>query len=178
MDSSILAAIGKGIAWIFAPLGWGKWKMAVAAITGLVAKENVVSTFGILFQGTSEVSEDGREVWINLRAYLTAAPAAAAYSFMVFNLLCAPCFAAMGAIKREMNDKKWFFAAIGYQTGLAYAVSLCVYQIGAFVTEGVFGAWTVAAILLMAGFVWLLFRPYKESKKLDINMKSAVGAAK
>lgn len=178
MDSSILAAIGKGIAWIFAPLGWGKWKMAVAAITGLVAKENVVSTFGILFQGTSDVAEDGREVWGNLNAYLTAAPAAAAYSFMVFNLLCAPCFAAMGAIKREMNNTKWFFAAIGYQTGLAYAVSLCVYQVGALFMEGTFGIGTIVAFLLVVGFACLLFRPYKESKTLDIDMKKIVSAVK
>ncbi len=173
-DQSILAYIGRGIAWIFAPLGWGKWKMAVAAVTGLVAKENVVSTFGILFQGTSEVAEDGAEVWKNLSSYITAAaPAAAAYSFLVFNLLCAPCFAAMGAIKREMNNRRWFWFAIGYQCLLAYAVALCVYQIGALVAVGSFTVWTVAAFLIIAGFIWLLVRPYQESRGLHMNFKSA-----
>ena len=124
MENSILAAIGSGIAWIFTPLGWGNWKPAVAAITGLVAKENVVGTFGILY-GFGEVAEDGAEIWGTLSGAMTQA---AAYSFLVFNLLCAPCFAAMGAIKREMNNVKWFWFAIGYQTLLAYTVSLCVYQ--------------------------------------------------
>ena len=134
LDHSILAAIGNGVAWIFAPLGWGNWKSAVAAITGLVAKENVVGTFGILF-GFAEVAEDGAEIWGTLAGSMTAA---AAYSFLVFNLMCAPCFAAMGAIKREMNNKKWFWFAVGYQTGLAYVVSLCVYQIGTLITTGTF----------------------------------------
>ncbi|MDY2937958.1 MAG: ferrous iron transport protein B [Fusicatenibacter sp.] len=160
MDNSILAAIGSAISWIFIPLGWGDWKAAVAAITGLVAKENVVGTFGILY-GFGEVAEDGAEIWGSLAGAFTQA---AAYSFLVFNLLCAPCFAAMGAIKREMNNIKWFWFAIGYQTILAYVVSLCVYQIGTLITEGVFGIGTVAAILLIVGFVYLLFRPYKESK--------------
>ena len=123
LDSSILASVGSVIAPIFTPLGWGDCKMAVAAITGLIAKENVVGTFGILF-GFAEVAEDGAEIWGELAGSMTAA---AAYSFLVFNLLCAPCFAAIGAIKREMNSAKWTWFAIGYQTILAYAVSLVIY---------------------------------------------------
>ena len=176
MGNSILAQIGKGIAWIFVPLGWGKWKMAVAAITGLVAKENVVGTFGILFNHMSDAENGSSELWGALRAYIPVAPMVAAYSFMVFNLLCAPCFAAMGAIKREMNNTKWFWFAIGYQTVLAYLVSLCVYQIGAFITTGAFGIGTVIAFLLVVGFLYLLFRPYRESKSLDVNMKDIVSA--
>ena len=170
MNNSILASIGSAISWIFAPLGWGDWKAAVAAITGLVAKENVVGTFGILF-GFGEVAEDGVEIWGTLAGSFTQI---SAYSFLVFNLLCAPCFAAMGAIKREMNNIKWFWFAIGYQTILAYAVSLCVYQIGTFVTTGVFGVGTVAALILIALFFYLLFRPYKESKTLSVP-KSVAG---
>ena len=164
MDNSILAGIGSAIAWIFTPLGWGDWKSAVAAITGLVAKENVVGTFGILY-GFGEVAEDGAEIWGTLAGSMTAV---AAYSFLVFNLLCAPCFAAMGAIKREMNNAKWFWFAIGYQTLLAYVVSLCVYQIGTLITAGTFGIGTVVAFLLVIGFIYLLFRPYKESQKLTV----------
>ena len=171
LDHSILAAIGNGVAWIFAPLGWGNWKSAVAAITGLVAKENVVGTFGILF-GFAEVAEDGAEIWGTLAGSMTAA---AAYSFLVFNLLCAPCFAAMGAIKREMNNKKWFWFAVGYQTGLAYVVSLCVYQIGTFITTGTFGIGTAVAFLLIIGFIYLLVRPYRESKKLKVDLKEVTG---
>ena len=172
LDSSILAAIGNVIAPIFAPLGWGDWKMAVAAVTGLIAKENVVGTFGILF-GFAEVAEDGAEIWGQLAGSMTAV---AAYSFLVFNLLCAPCFAAMGAIKREMNNIKWFFIAIGYQTLLAYVVSLCIYQIGTLVAGGGFGIGTVVAVILIIGFVYLLFRPYKESKTLGVNMKGMANA--
>ena len=164
LDHSILARVGSAVAWIFAPLGWGNWKSAVAGITGLVAKENVVGTFGILY-GFSEVAEDGTEIWGSLAGSMTAV---AAYSFLVFNLLCAPCFAAMGAIKREMNNAKWFWFAIGYQTLLAYVVSLCVYQIGTLVTAGTFGIGTIVAFLLVAGFVYLLVRPYKESTTLKI----------
>ena len=167
IDHSIMAAIGNAIAWIFTPLGWGDWKSAVAAITGLVAKENVVGTFGILF-GFAEVAEDGAEYWGTLAGSMTAV---AAYSFLVFNLLCAPCFAAMGAIKREMNNAKWFWFAIGYQTALAYIVSLCVYQLGSLFTEGAFGIGTVVAFVLLAGFIYLLVRPYKESKTLKVDMK-------
>ena len=136
----------------------------MAAITGLVAKENVVGTFGILY-GFSEVAEDGTEIWGSLAGSMTAV---AAYSFLVFNLLCAPCFAAMGAIKREMNNAKWFWFAIGYQTLLAYVVSLCVYQIGTLITAGTFGIGTIVAFILVAGFVYLLVRPYKESTTLKI----------
>lgn len=167
---SILAKIGNGIAWIFAPLGWGNWKMAVAAVTGLIAKENVVGTFGQLF-GFAEVAEDGAEIWGQLAGSMTAV---AAYSFLVFNLLCAPCFAAMGAIKREMNNAKWFWFAIGYQCVLAYIVSLCVYQVGTWITTGVFGVGTVVALVLIAGFIYMLFRPYKESNTLKV--KGMVGA--
>lgn len=170
IDHSILAGIGNIFAWLFIPLGWGDWKSAVAAITGLVAKENVVNTFGILF-GFAEVAEDGSEFWGTLAGSMTAV---AAYSFMVFNLLCAPCFAAMGAIKREMNNAKWFWFAIGYQTFLAYAAALCVYQIGTLVSTGAFGIWTVIAFLLVIGFVYLLFRPYRESSTLQIDTKRLV----
>ena len=173
IDYSILAAIGNAIAWIFAPLGWGNWKSAVAAITGLVAKENVVGTFGILY-GFGEVAEDGAEIWGSLAGSMTQV---AAYSFLVFNLLCAPCFAAMGAIKREMNNAKWFWFAIGYQTLLAYVVSLCVYQIGTLITAGTLGIGTIAAFLLVIGFIYLLFRPYKESKSLHVQ-KSISGKVK
>ena len=147
LNDSILASIGNVIAPIFAPLGWTKagegWKMAVAAITGLIAKENVVATFGMLF-GFAEVAEDGSEIWGNLAQVMTPI---AAYGFLVFNLLCAPCFAAMGAIKREMNNAKWFWFAIGYQCGLAYIVSLCIYQFGTLFTGGGFGLWTVVAVV-------------------------------
>ena len=172
LNNSILAKIGSAIAWIFAPLGWTKagegWKMAVAAITGLIAKENVVATFGMLF-GFAEVAEDGAEIWGNLAQVMTPI---AAYGFLVFNLLCAPCFAAMGAIKREMNNAKWFWFAIGYQCGLAYVVSLCIYQIGTLLTGGGFGIGTVVAFVLVAAFLYLLFRPYKESNSLKVNTKS------
>ena len=169
----VLAKIGNLIAWIFAPLGWGNWKMAVAAITGLVAKENVVGTFGQLF-GFAEVAEDGQEIWGTLANSMSQI---AAYSFLVFNLLCAPCFAAMGAIKREMNNTKWFWFAIGYQCLLAYLVSLCIFQFGTLFTGGGFGIGTVAAIVILIGFLYMLFRPYKESTSLKANTVSSVKAA-
>ena len=169
----ILAKIGNLIAWIFAPLGWGNWKMTVAAITGLVAKENVVGTFGQLF-GFAEVAEDGQEIWGTLANSMSQI---AAYSFLVFNLLCAPCFAAMGAIKREMNNAKWFWFAIGYQCLLAYLVSLCIFQFGTLFTGGGFGIGTVAAIVILIGFLYMLFRPYKESTSLKANTVSSVKAA-
>ena len=172
LNNSILAKIGSAIAWIFGPLGWTKagegWKMAVAAVTGLIAKENVVATFGMLF-GFAEVAEDGAEIWGNLAQVMTPI---AAYGFLVFNLLCAPCFAAMGAIKREMNNKKWFWFAIGYQCGLAYVVSLCIYQIGTLITTGTFGIGTVVAFILVACFIYLLFRPYKESNTLKVSVRA------
>lgn len=171
LNDSILAKIGSAIAWIFIPLGWTQagegWKMAVAAVSGLIAKENVVATFGLLF-GFSEVAEDGAEIWGSLAQVMTPI---AAYGFLVFNLLCAPCFAAMGAIKREMNNAKWFWFAISYQCGLAYIVSLCIYQIGTLFTTGAFGLGTVVAFLLVAGFIYLLVRPYKESTTLKTSDK-------
>ena len=171
LNDSILAKIGSAIAWIFIPLGWTQagegWKMAVAAVSGLIAKENVVATFGLLF-GFSEVAEDGAEIWGSLAQVMTPI---AAYGFLVFNLLCAPCFAAMGAIKREMNNAKWFRFAIGYHCGLEYVVSLCIYQIGTLFTTGAFGFGTVVAFLLVAGFIYLLVRPYKESTTLKASDK-------
>ena len=172
LGDSFLAGIGNAIAWIFKPLGWGDWKAAVAAFMGLVAKENVVTTFGILY-GFAEVSEEGEEIWTALAASYTTA---AAYSFLVFNLLCAPCFAAIGAIKREMNNAKWTWFAIGYQCGLAYVVALCIYQLWTAFTGGGFGVGTIVAILLIIGFVYLLFRPYKESKTLRVNTKTMAKA--
>ena len=169
----VLAKIGNLISWIFTPLGWGDWKMTVAAITGLVAKENVVGTFGQLF-GFAEVAEDGQEIWGTLANSMSQI---AAYSFLVFNLLCAPCFAAMGAIKREMNNAKWFWFAIGYQCLLAYLVSLCIFQFGTLFTGGGFGIGTVAAIVILIGFLYMLFRPYKESTSLKANTVSSVKAA-
>ena len=170
IDYSILAAIGKCISWIFIPLGWGDWKSAVAAVTGLVAKENVVGTFGILFH-FGEVGETGEEIWGTLAANMSAI---AAYSYLVFNLLCAPCFAAVGAIKREMNSAKWFWFAIGYQCGLAYLVSLCIFQIGGLFTgAATFGFWTIVAIAIIIGFIYMLVRPYKESTTLEENVKIA-----
>ena len=161
LDASILAKIGSAIGWIFAPLGWTQggagWRMAVAAVGGLIAKENVVATFGMLF-GFAEVAEDGTEIWGQLAQVMTPL---AAYGFMVFNLLCAPCFAAMGAIRREMNNTKWFWFAIGYQSMLAYLVAMCIYQIGSVFTTGAFGIGTVASILLVIGFLYLLVRPQR-----------------
>ena len=172
LDHSILAAIGNGFAWIFTPLGWGDWRSTVAAVTGLIAKENVVGTLGILY-GFEEVAEDGAEIWGSLAASMGMI---GAYSFLVFNLLCAPCFAAMGAIKREMNNTKWFLFAIGYQCLLAYVVSLCIYQIGSLILYGKFGVLTATAFALVIGFVYLLFRPYKESSTLEVNVKNVARA--
>lgn len=170
LDHSILASIGNAIAWIFTPLGWGDWKAAVAAITGLVAKENVVGTFGILY-GFAEVADDGAEIWGTLAASYTQI---AAFSFLIFNLLCAPCFAAMGAIKREMNNGRWTAFAIVYQTVFAYLVAFSVYQIGNLVITGTFTFATVIAILVVIGFVYLLVRPYKEDNRLNIDLNKTV----
>ena len=164
LNDSILAKIGNAIAWIFVPLGWGDWKAAVATVTGLIAKENVVGTFGVLYGGFDEVAENGWEIWANLRENFTAL---SSYSFLIFNLLCAPCFAAIGAIKREMNSAKWTWFAIGYQCGFAYAVSLIVYQIGSAFTGNLNIVGLIAAIVLLAFFGFMLFRPYKESTKLE-----------
>ncbi len=172
LDASILASIGRSFAWVFAPIGFGDWKSAVAAINGLVAKENVVSTFGILF-GFAEAAEDGAEFWGTLSASMSMA---AGYSFLVFNLLCAPCFAAIGAIKREMNSAKWTLIAVGYQTGFAYAVSLCVYQFGTLLTGGGFSIWTAVAVAVLAGLIYLLVRPDPEKKSHKAPSKKTVPA--
>ena len=157
IDSSILAAIGGAIAWIFKPLGWGNWQAAVASITGLVAKENIVGTLGILYGGGDGTVYD---------AMAQAFTGITAYSFLVFNLLCAPCFAAIGAIKREMNNAKWTWFAIGYQCGLAYVVALMIDQFGGLFTGNVNVPGVIAAVLLLAGILYMLFRPYKEATKL------------
>lgn len=170
-EDSILNYIGKGIAWIFAPLGWGRSEAAVATITGLIAKENVVGTFGVLFGGFDEVAENGWEIWANMREVFTPL---AAYSFLIFNLLCAPCFAAMGAIKREMNNGKWTMFAIGYQCLFAYAVSLIVFQIGSIFTGGINVIGLIFAVILLALIIYMIFKPYKESNKLEKKVKVAV----
>ena len=162
IDMSILGKIGQCLAWIFIPQGFGNWQATVASITGLVAKENIVGTMGILY------SAGEGSVYANMAATFTVA---SGYAFLAFNLLCAPCFAAMGAIKREMNNTRWFWIAIGYQCGLAYVVSLCVYQIGTLITTGAFGIGTVVAFLLIIGFIYLLFRPYKESTTLKVDSR-------
>ena len=164
IDHSILSSIGQTFAWIFSPLGWGDWKAAVASATGLIAKENVVATFGQLY-GFAEVAEEGNEFWGQLSASFTPL---AAYSFMVFNLLCAPCFAAMGAIKREMNNTKWFWIAIGYQCGFAYVCSLIVYQLGSLFNGGSFGFGTIIGFILFIGLIYLLVRPSKESDTAEV----------
>lgn len=164
IDHSILSSIGQTFAWIFSPLGWGDWKAAVASVTGLIAKENVVATFGQLY-GFAEVAEEGNEFWGQLSASFTPL---AAYSFMVFNLLCAPCFAAMGAIKREMNNTKWFWIAIGYQCGFAYVCSLIVYQLGSLVNGGSFGFGAIVGLILLIGLIYLLVRPSKESGTAEV----------
>ncbi|BFJ85927.1 ferrous iron transport protein B [Ruthenibacterium sp. TH_2024_36131] len=157
-NNSLLAAVGSVVAPIFAPLGFGSWQASVATFTGLIAKENVVGTFGVLY-GFAEVAEEGDEIWGNIATDFTALTA---YSYMIFNLLCAPCFAAMGAIKREMNNGKWTLAAIGYMCGFAYAASLLVYQLGGLALGQVpFGAGTVVAIAVLAALVYLLVRPNK-----------------
>ncbi len=163
LNNSILAKIGSAICWIFAPLGWGFWQAAVATITGLIAKENVVSTFGILF-GFAEVAEDGVEIWGTMQQYYTAL---SSYSFLVFNLLCAPCFAAMGAIKREMNNTKWFWAAVGYQCGFAYVVSLIIYQLGAMFTGNGSVIGFIVGLAALAALIYLLVRknPYEGEEK-------------
>ncbi len=159
-DQSLLAALGSLLAPVFSPLGFGNWQSTVATITGLIAKENVVSTFGVLF-GHATVTENGVEIWGTLAQNFTKL---SAYSFMVFNLLCAPCFAAIGAIKREMNSGKWTWLAIGYMTGFAYMTSLIINQLGLLFTGGGFGVGTVIALALVAGFVWLLLRKEKSGK--------------
>ena len=154
IDASILAKIGNGIAWIFAPLGWGNWQAAVASITGLVAKENIVGTMGILYpDGWTEISANFTQI--------------TGYSFLVFNLLCAPCFAAIGAIKREMNNAKWTWFAIGYQCGFAYVIALMINQFGNAFTGSLNVIGLIAAIVVLAGMIYMLFKPYKEATKLS-----------
>ena len=179
-NNSLLAAIGSAIAWIFAPIGWVgdmAWKATVATVTGLIAKEEVVNTFGVLYQyaGEADLMEDASGIYA---AIGTDFGAMAAYSFMIFNLLCAPCFAAMGAIKREMNNAKWTAAAIGYMCGFAYVMSMIVFQLGGLVTgEAVFGLGTVVALVLLAGILYLLFRKGYQGEG-HARQLSSVAAAK
>ena len=163
MNDSILAAIGNAVAWLFNPLGWGNWQSAVASVTGLIAKENVVGTFGVLFGGMEEVAENGWQIWSNMQASFTPL---SAYSFLIFNLLCAPCFAAIGAIKREMNSAKWTWFAIGYQCVFAYASAFVVYQLGMLFTGAGNVLGSIIAFAIVAFALYMLFRPYKESETL------------
>jgi ferrous iron transport protein B len=157
LDQSILAVIGQAICWIFAPLGFGNWQATVAAITGLIAKENIVGTLGILY-GAGDAS-----VYATMSASFTPV---SGYAFLAFNLLCAPCFAAMGAIKREMNNTRWFWFAIGYQCGFAYLVGLVINQLGNLFTGNVNVSGLIAAIAVIAYGIYMLVRPYKEADKL------------
>ena len=165
LDNSVLAKIGSAICIIFAPLGFGNWKAAVATITGLIAKENVVATFGVLYHYAGELAENGDEIWNAVGQDFTQL---SAYSFMIFNLLCAPCFAAMGAIKREMNSPKWTCIAIGYMCVFAYAVALIVYQIGGIFTGNVNVVGLICALVVLAFIIYMLVRPYKEAEKLTV----------
>lgn len=182
MDNSILAKIGSGIAWIFAPIGWGGWRAAVAAVTGLIAKENVVGTFGVLYHFAGEVAENGDEIWSNLNADFTALSnghaGLAGYSYLIFNLLCAPCFAAIGAIKREMNSAKWTWFAVGYQCIFAYVISLIVYQLGLLFCGDVNVVGLIFAVAALAFILYMLFRPYKESNTLKAGAKLKAKAKK
>ena len=180
-NDSLLAMIGSAVAWIFYPLGWMgdmAWKATVATITGLIAKEEVVNTFGVLYQyaGEADLLEDSHDIWVAIGADFGAITA---YSFMIFNLLCAPCFAAMGAIKREMNNAKWTLGAIGYMCGFAYVVSMIVYQLGGLITgEAVFSLWTVVAVAALAGILYLLFRKGYQGEHETHNLTSVAAAAK
>ena len=172
-DNSVLAAIATKIAWIFAPLGFGNWRATVASVSGLIAKENVVGTFGVLYHFGGELSENGDEIWAAVAQDYTAL---SAYAFMIFNLLCAPCFAAMGAIKREMNSRKWFWFAIGYECGFAYVIALIVNQLGNLFTGKVNVIGLIFAIALIALIIYMLVRPYKESTKLEKDVKVGANA--
>ncbi|MBP3508392.1 ferrous iron transport protein B [Oscillibacter sp.] len=180
-NDSLLAAIGSAIAWVFYPLGWMgdmAWKATVATITGLIAKEEVVNTFGVLYQyaGEADLLEDSHDIWMAIGADFGAITA---YSFMIFNLLCAPCFAAMGAIKREMNNTKWTLGAIGYMCGFAYVVSMIVYQLGGLITgEAVFSLWTVVALAALAGILYLLFRKGYQGERAAHHLASVAAAAR
>ena len=173
-NDSILAAIGQAICVIFAPLGFGNWKATVATVTGLIAKENVVATFGVLYQYAGELSDNGDEIWNLVAADYTPI---SAYAFMIFNLLCAPCFAAMGAIKREMNNGKWTAIAIGYMCGFAYLIALIVYQLGGLITGEVsVGLGTVAAVIALVFLLYMMFRKNKyNNDHLSISAVDAVG---
>ena len=177
-NHSLLASIGNAVAWIFYPLGWVgdmAWKATVATVTGLIAKEEVVMTFGTLYQYAGELSEAGDEIWPLVAADFGAVTA---YSFMIFQLLCAPCFAAMGAIKREMNNAKWTMASIGYMCGFAYVVSLIVFQLGGLVTgEASFGLWTVVAIALLAGIIYMLCRKGYQGDETTHHLTSVAAEA-
>lgn len=162
LDNSILATIGKGVAWLFVPLGWGNWQSAVATITGLIAKENIVNTFGVLLSSRSEISENGNEIWVQLSQMFTQI---SAYSFLMFNLLCAPCVAAMGAIRREMNSPRWTAFALMYQTAFAYGVSLCIYQIGSAVSGNMNPFGLVASVLIILFTAYMFIRPDKKKGK-------------
>ena len=173
MDHSVLASIGSALAFLFAPLGFGSWQASVATVLGLVAKEEVDGAFGTMFAVAGdalEMVEAGDFAGlVNIAAQFTPL---SAYSFLVFNLLCAPCFAAMGAIKREMNNAKWTLAAIGWECGLAYAASLIVYQIGGlFLGETTFGLGTVAAVIVLAILIVAVIRPYKQSERLEVHYR-------
>ena len=175
-DNSILAIVASAISWIFIPQGFGDWRATVASISGLIAKENVVGTFGVLYHYADELSENGDEIWPEVAANFTAI---SAYSFMIFNLLCAPCFAAMGAIKREMNNGKWTAIAIGYMCLLAYCASLVVYQIGGLITGEVgFNFFTIVAVAIIAFTIYLLFRPnkYEGVNEVQFDSKKAVAS--
>ena len=178
MDSSILAAFGNTLTWLFAPLGWGKWKAVVAALTGLIAKENVVGTFGTLFHyaGAEALADSGDQIWPQVKEYF--ASGIVGYSFLAFNLLCAPCFAAIGAIKREMNNGRWTIFAVAWECFLAYCVSLVIYQVGGLVTGEVsFNPFTIVAFILILVGLWGLFRPYKEAETLSDSDELAVEKA-
>ena len=175
-DNSILAIVASAISWIFIPQGFGDWRATVASISGLIAKENVVGTFGVLYHFGGELSDNGDEIWPEVAANFTAL---SAYSFMIFNLLCAPCFAAMGAIKREMNNGKWTAIAIGYMCLLAYCASLVVYQIGGLITGEVsFNIFTIVAIAIIAFTIYLLFRPnkYEGVNEVQFDSKKTVAS--
>jgi ferrous iron transport protein B len=170
-DNSVLAAIATKVAWIFAPLGFGNWRATVASVSGLIAKENVVGTFGVLYHFGGELSENGDEIWAAVAQDYTAL---SAYAFMIFNLLCAPCFAAMGAIKREMNNGKWTAIAIGYMCALAYCSALVVYQLGGLITGEVhFGLFTVVAVVVLAAFIYLMVRPNKYADNNEVKLDTS-----
>ena len=175
MDDSILAGVGNAVSFVFKPLGFGSWRPTVATVTGLVAKEEVVSTFGVLYNyddadGEEELEENGDQIWDNVAADFGAFSGGhgmlAAFAFMLFNLLCAPCFAAMGAIKREMNNAKWTWFAIGYMCIFAYVIALIVYQLGLLFTGSVQIVGLIVAVALLAFLIYMLFRPYKEATRL------------